>query len=251
MLVAGMTLLLTMLFGGGNISAFIVEDLPKEIKANIEDKERQKEILVNVKDYDKEFKKSQKELNRVKKDLKKLNLDRVGSKEEIEGKLGEAAAIWKSLLESGIEHRTEVTNMLEEEEWQEIIANSMEEFDKKEIKSQEKAYNGFEKKWATLSSTVLKEIPDEDRRLKIEKEFDGFKGLMKQYVDANMKRTVRENQVYADRSASEAELTAALSDIENVRLSLFDSFVNLHFELVELTTDEEWTKISKAVNKLY
>lgn len=251
MLVAGMTLLLTMLFGGGNISAFIVEDLPKEIKANVEDKDRQKEILLPVKAYDKEFKKSQKGLNRVKKDLKKLNLDRDASKEDIEGELDRALDIWKELIASGVDHRQEVTKMLDDEEWQNIIANSMGEFDKKEIKNQEKAYKGFEKKWTSLSSTVLKEITEEERRVKVEAEFDKFKGLMKEYVDASMKRTVRENKVYADRVSTKAELTDALSDIENVRASLFDSFVHLHFELVELTTEEEWTKIAKAVNKLF
>lgn len=251
MLVATLTLLMTMLFGGGNISAFIVEDLPKEIKSNIDDKERQKEVLAVVKGYEKEFKKSQKELKGVKKELKKLNADRGASKEAIDQKLDEANAIWIGLDSSGISNRREATEMLTEDEWQEIIAKSMAEFDKKEIKSQEKAYKNFEKKWIGLSNTVLKEISDEDRRAKVEGIFQSFKGDMKRYVDANMNRTVRENEVFADRVASKEELGQALSEIEKSREDLFDSFVDLHFDLVDLTTEEEWKKIAKATNKLF
>ena len=49
MLIAGITLLIGILFGGSDLSTFLVEDLPKEIKHNVEDKEKQKQILAVLK----------------------------------------------------------------------------------------------------------------------------------------------------------------------------------------------------------
>ncbi len=105
MLVASLALLIGMLFGGGNIPAFVVEDFPKEVKANVDDKERQKEILSTVKPYEKEFKSVQKGLNKSKKKMKKLNLDRNASSEDINEILDGAAVAWKDLQTSGLETR--------------------------------------------------------------------------------------------------------------------------------------------------
>jgi len=251
MLVASLVLLIGMLFGGGNMPAFVVEDFPKEVKANVDDKERQKEILSTIKPYEKEFKSVQKDLNKSKKKMKKLNLDRNASSEDINEILDGAAAAWKDLQITGLETRLVTLKMLSEEEWELIISKSLEEFDKKEIKKQEKAYKEFEKNFAKLKSTVEKEITDAERKEKIGATFASFKKDMKNYVDANMNRTIKEMEAFGDLNAAEDELKAAASSIEEARDQFFEGIVTLHFDLVELTTDEEWTKISKSVNKIF
>ncbi len=141
--------------------------------------------------------------------------------------------------------------MLSEEEWELIISKSLEEFDKKEIKKQEKAYKEFEKNFAKLKSTVEKEITDAERKEKIGATFTSFKKDMKNYVDANMNRTIKEMEAFGDLNAAEDELKAAASSVEEARNQFFEGIVTLHFDLVELTTDEEWDKISKSVNKIF
>ena len=42
-----------------------------------------------------------------------------------------------------------------------------------------------------------------------------------------------------------------MSTIDQARDQFFDGVVKLHFDLVELTTDEEWSKIAKSVNKIF
>ena len=251
MLVASLALLIGMLFGGGNIPAFVVEDFPKEVKANVDDKERQKEILSMVKPYEKEFKSVQKDLNKSKKKMKKLNLDRNASSEDINEILDEASTAWKDIQTTGLETRSETLKMLSEEEWEQIISKSLEEFDKKEVKKQNKAYKEFEKNFAKLQSTVEKEITDSDRQNKIGATFASFKKDMKNYVDANMNRTIKELEEFGDMKATEEELNAALSSLDEARDQFFNGIVSLHFDLVELTTDEEWAKISKSVNKIF
>lgn len=251
MLVASLSLLIGMLLGGGNISAFVIEDFPKEVKTNINDKERQKEVISSFKPYEKEFKKVQKDLNKSKKEMKKLNLDRNASSEDIQEILDDANLAWKGIQTTGVQNRLKTVEMLSDEEWELIIAKSLEEFDKKEIKKQEKAYKEFEKNFAKLQSTIEKEISDVDHKTKILATLDTFKSDMKNYVDANMNKTIRELDEFGRKDASEEELNEALSTIDDAREQFFDGIVKLHFDLVELTTDEEWTKIAKSVNKIF
>ena len=251
MLVASLSLLIGMLLGGGNISAFVVEDFPKEVKTNVDDKERQKEIMSSFKPYEKEFKKVQKDLNKSKKKMKKLNLDRNASTEDIQEILDNANLAWKGVQSTGVKNRMKTLEMLSDEEWELIIAKSLEEFDKKEIKKQEKAYKEFEKKFAKLQSAVEKEITDIDHKEKILATLDTFKSDMKNYVDANMNRTIRELEEFGKKDANEEKLNEELSTIDDAREQFFDGIVKLHFDLVELTTDEEWTKIAKSVNKIF
>lgn len=251
MLIATITILMGMLFGGGNMSAFVVEDFPKEVKANVDDKERQKEIISLVKPYEKEFKSVQKDLNKSKKKLKKLNLDRNASSEDINEILDEATTTWRRIQTEGLQTRSKTLEMLNDQEWEEIISKSLEEFDKKEVKKQEKAFKEFEKNFAKLQVYVEKEITDPERQEKIATIFTSFKKVMNNYVEANMNKTIKEMEAFADINASEEDLKAALSSIDLARDAFFDGILSLHFDLVDLTSDEEWTGISKAVNKIF
>lgn len=251
MIVATLTLLIGMLLGGGNVPAFVVEDFPKEVKTHVDDKERQKEIFIITKPYEKEFKKVQKDLNKSKKKMKKLHLDRNASSDDIGQILDEASDSWKDIQSKGFQYRTEALKILTEEEWELIIAKSLEEFDKKEIKKQEKTYKEFEKNFEKLQLTVEKEITDADRQEQIKATFTSFKKDMKNYVDANTKRTLKEMIAFGDMNATEEELESAMSPIDEARDKFFDSVVKLHYDLVEMTSDEEWNKIAKSVNKIF
>ncbi len=251
MLIATITILMGMLFGGGNMSAFVVEDFPKEVKANVDDKERKKEIISLVKPYEKEFKSVQKDLKKSIKNMKKLNLDRNASSEDINEILDEATATWKRIQAKGIHTRSETLEMLNDQEWEEIISKSLEEFDKKEVKKQEKSFKEFEKNFAKLQANVENEITDPERQEEIGAVFNSFKKVMKNYVEANMNKTIKEMEAFADIDATEEDLNEAFSSIDQARDAFFDGILSLHFDLVNLTSDEEWTSISKAVNKIF
>lgn len=251
MLVASLTLLIGMLLGGQNVSAYIVEDLPKEIKANVEDKERQKEILSIVKGYEKEFKGVQKDLNKSKKEMKKLNLDKNSSPEAINAVFDQANDSWQEVQQLGIQSRTEALDMLSQEEWEGVISKSLNDYSKKDLKKQDKALKEFEKKFDKLKGSVAKEITDPERLEKIYTTFDAFKIDMANYLEANRKRTIKDMEVFGNLDASEAELQNEFSSLDEARNQFFIGIEKLHFELVENTTDEEWTKIAKSVNKIF
>lgn len=183
--------------------------------------------------------------------MKKIQLDRNASSEEINKILDNANASWKGIQATGIAARSQVMTMLSDEEWELIIADSMEEFDKKELKKQQKAYDNFEKKFTKLRSSVAKEITDHERQEKIFATFDSFQADMKNYVEANMNRTAKELKEFSQREATEEELKEAFSVIDEARDQFFEGIEKLHFDLVELTSEEEYAKIAKAVNKTF
>lgn len=251
MLVASLTLLIGMLLGGQNMSAFIVEDLPKEIKTNVKDKERQKEILTLVKAYEKDFKGVQKDLNKSKKHMKKLNLDRNASTDSIQGVLDEVTIAWQEVQAIGLKTRAEALEMLTEEEWEGVISKSLEDYSKKELKKQDKAYQNFEKNFDKLKASVAKDITDPERQEKIFATFDVFKVDMANYIMANKKKTLKDMEVFGDLNATEEQLQNELSSVDKARNQFFDGIVKLHNELAGSTSDDEWTKIAKSVNKIF
>ena len=252
MLVASLSLLIALLTGGGSdIPVFIVDDLSKEIKNHVNDKEKKKEILSVLKDYEKEFKKSQKSLGKEKKQLKKLNTDRNSPEGSMDIVLNDASEIWSDLKTSAVQKRVEVQGLLTEEEWQNIIAESLAEMNKKEIKSQEKAYKEFDKNFDKLKKGVTSEITDPERLKIIEETFKNFKDLWKIYLDEVMALSLRYLDSFQNLDATEAELNEAISSVGDSRDNLFDGIIKLNAELKELTTDEEWTTIAKKINKLF
>ena len=206
-------------------------------------------ILSITKEFERELKKSQKGLNKLKKRMKELNLDRNSSKDSIYAVLNEATEIWRNLQKSGLNKRISVQELLTEDEWEMIIANSIDELSKKEVKNQEKDYKNFIKEFDKLYGTIAKQTTDVERMKKIDQALVNFKSLTKNYMDANKERSLRYNDAFRNLNATKSDLTDALSSVEEARSNLFEGVVNLHFKLVESTTEDEWIKIAKAVNK--
>ena len=98
---------------------------------------------------------------------------------------------------------------------------------------------------------MTKEITDPQRQEKIFATFEAFKVDMANYAEANNNRTIKEMEVFGNLVATEEELQEELSSLDESRDQFFQGIEKLHFELVENTTEEEWAKIAKSVNKIF
>ena len=251
MLIAGITLLIGILFGGSDLSTFLVEDLPKEIKHNVEDKEKQKQILAVLKEYEKEFKKTQKEINKSTKELKKLNLDRNSTESSIRLEFAVTLDLWKKLQNDGIDKRLQVIGLLTEDEWEKVIANSIADPDKKEKKHKNKIYENFDKEVSKIKKEIEKTILDTAIAVNIENAFKDFSNGVRSYISANMDRTLKNHKTLRNKEANKEELEQALLFVVDARKNVFEQLLKLHFKLIDLTTEDEWKKISKSINELY
>jgi hypothetical protein len=183
--------------------------------------------------------------------MKKLNLDRNSEKDSIYQVLNDASDLWEKLQASGVDNRVLVQEMLTQEEWEKIISKSIDELSKKEVKNLEKEHKNFDKEYDKLQSAIAKQITNPERLKIIDQSFLDFKILLKDYIQSNKEKTLRYNDVFQNLNATKSDLAEAVSFVDESRTKLFDGIVKLHFELTEITTEEEWTKIAKSVNKLF
>ena len=90
-----------------------------------------------------------------------------------------------------------------------------------------------------------------ERQKKINDAFENFGNNQKVYIDANIDRTLKNHEAFRNLDATKDELIEALFSIEDARKTIFDDIVDLHFKLIELTTEDEWNKISNLLNDMY
>ncbi|MEZ5147354.1 MAG: hypothetical protein R2759_09815 [Bacteroidales bacterium] len=51
--------------------------------------------------------------------------------------------------------------------------------------------------------------------------------------------------------ATESEIAEMIKQIYDLQWQLFDNYKTNHLQLVEITTDQEWDKIVKSLNKIF
>ena len=142
-------------------------------------------------------------------------------------------------------------NLLIAEKWEIVTAKSVAEFDKKEIKKNDKIFEEFDKEVKKVKEEIVKNISDKEKINKIEDAFLDFTSEIKGYIKANMARTLRDHQAFRNVNATSDELVTALSTVEEARMEVFEGIMDLHFKLIKLTSEEEWDSLAKAANKLY
>ena len=122
MLIATATLIITLLSGGVPEGFFTLPEVKKEIKGQVEDKEKQKEILAIMKETDKKITAFNKKLN---KSIKSENLyrSRDVTPEQLttyhENLINERKVLQKEVIEA----RMRVIGLMTEEEWKAVNAS--------------------------------------------------------------------------------------------------------------------------------
>lgn len=116
MLIATATLIITLLAGGVPDSFFTIPEIKKEIKAQVKDKDKQKEILSIMKESDKRISDFNKKIN---KSLESENLykNRDVTKEQLIAFHNNLINERKVLQKEIIDARMKVIGLMTEEEW--------------------------------------------------------------------------------------------------------------------------------------
>jgi len=246
----GTITLITILFFGGVSEYFLVDKLEKGVKIYVEDKERQKEILADLKvskAFIKEFNKKRKSQL---KSFKQLNADRITTKEQLTDFFNQLIKERLAFQERIISDRINVANKINQDEWDKIIENSQESFQKTKEKQQKKADKGkvsapFEK----TGEAIEKHIIDEEKKAAVRKALDTFIRSQEETVDKLRKMNAEDSDVINKNNASNAELMKLAEDMNKLRQHTFESVIEFHLSVKENTTVEEWAPIMKAFNK--
>ncbi len=233
------TLLVTIL---GGDSPFVVPKLDNYVKTHVVDDSRKEKVIVLLKDARKKRKEVTKVNKKLLKELTKLSMSR-------ETKQADFDQLLKKILEAQTVSQKAnilVTQKAQEnitpEEWAAIeadVAKSLKKSDKKKTKQAAKV----EKRFLKWENIISKYIADEQKSKQAVESVDKFKKVYLRNYKTIQGELMNDKSIMYQYKASETELLALQKKFVNLIKEVYQTNVSTHFELVELSTPEEWKKI--------
>jgi len=224
-------------------SPFIVKDLDKYVKTHVVDKAKQDKIIILLKDS-KDARKDVVKLDKKHlKDLDKLLQARDSKPNDYNVLLEEILASQAKSQKANIAVMQEAQNDITAEEWVAIqtdIKSSLEKSDEDRLKHLEKVEKYYEKWKSKVAKTIVDKEKSKQAINIIDKNKEMFIG---NYKKAQAELMNPESVMYKYK-ASETELVELRTMIIDLIKEVYKSSVDAHFELIKLTTDEEWKKIN-------
>ena len=245
-------LLIAIIFGTsrGPESEFAttIPHLKKEIRKNVEDETREKELISLVKAYEKTIKKSEKESKQLKKVSDKASSDREVNRE---GFLREIDNYYKSrerLLASLINYRLLFQEQITEEELRLIYDDAMilsKRERRQDAKEADKAAEKLVRVFDDIGDIIVRHIEDPSAETEVKRYLDEFESTIFEFVEEAHDLSVQRQIMVDDRTASREDLEVLFEKTGQLRYRASREFASLRQEIIENTTEKEW----KAINK--
>jgi len=247
----GLATLIMSLFFGGSVDVFYIDKIEQGINKEVVDKDRKKDLKSDLKVYSK----SVKEFNKVRKnqlkDLRKKNLDRSTTEEWY-------AEFYASRMQERIKHqktfidqRIVLQQKITDDEWDAIMKGASDEVTKQTEKEQRKEMKKKDKNlFRVQEKAIVDNIAEQDRRRILLEAFGVYEALYDQIHESYENINVNETQILADKDASEEEMIILAELLNEQRVELYGGYTVYLIAMQALVTDEEWTPIMKAFNKL-
>ena len=248
----GLFTLLSILLGGGNATPFILPKAEKVVKQTVEDSDRKKDILAEVKIYTKEWKKLQKTKKKQAKAISKVNKDYSADHQVIADEFQKYRDERKRLSADLTQFRLTVQEMFTEQEWSVIMDQAVNlklKKEKKLNKAQAKEHVKQDKQIAAIESEIEAVFTDPEKLKKVRNDLEVFEDAMADLIVENQSYTSTVVEVMNDQQASQEEIEAVISLQEQIRAGAHDAFLELRKNLVEISTEDNWPKLAKALGK--
>ena len=248
----GLFTLLTILLGGGDATPFILPKAEKVVKQTVEDSDRKKDILAEVKIYTKEWKKLQKTKKKQAKAISKMNKDYSADHQAIADEFQKYRDERKRLSANLTMFRLTVQEMFTEQEWSAIIdqaVNLKPKKEKKLNKAQAKELVTQDKQIGVIESEIEAAFDNSEKRELAKKDLLAFEDDMANLLVENQSYTSTVVEVMKDQQVSQEEIEEVTNLQEKIRAEAHASFLELRKNLVEISTEDNWPKLAKALGK--
>ena len=248
-MVAGLTALLIILFFGGGIDTVLLNpDMKKNVKTYVLDKEREKKILLILKETEKSQKQFHKNTKKESlKNFKDLNLNYDSKSEDFTSVLNSYFSDLESLQKSYLDNELEVRSIIEKAEWDNIMEKVMQEPDK------DKAKRTFEKMSNQTHDALIKTcnelISDESEREKASKLLEEYKSNINALADKLLSLNYKSQSTIRTYSSPREDFEVVQIDILKRRKEFMNYVVDMRFQLKELVPEHNWTVMAKKLNK--
>jgi arsenate reductase-like glutaredoxin family protein len=243
-------LLFALIFGGGSQSVLLNPDLKKHIRKFVENKENKKQLLTITKSYEKEAKAFIKKEKKMVKQMGQLNSQRTTTEEEFREFFTNAITQYKEFQQKGLECRLEIQQLLTESESMQIFKASEESWKKSE-KTREKWVIRLRKQFDKLNSKINKQVQDQTRRDQTIEIVDEFRNNLIDIKCEYDKFNIIDNPILKKHDATKSELQTELDLQNELRCQFYNVYIENHSKLVNFTTEEEWDKVIKSVNRIF
>jgi len=253
MLIGLFTILFTVLSGGSE-EPFILKNAKKTAKKAIVEPERRKEALTGIKAYSKQWKKLQKTNKKQVKALKKLNKDLSSDSQEISDLFEHYRTDRRKVKDELIEFRLQIQELMTDEEWETVIdqiENIKPKKEKKLEKKQLKSRLKQDSRLLAIRDEIETAFSDPDKVDKVKKSLLDFEEDLINLMDKSQEDPINVLEVMRNRNASREDISNVVVLQEDYRAKAHSSFLDMRMDLVELSTEDNWPKIAKALNKLF
>ncbi len=252
-MIISLVTVLVLLLTGGPGEIFLVPKVDKKIKVVVEEKEREKEVLVLFKDTKKEIKSSNKELEKQAKQLKKDKFRDPLSLEEVEELLMELNDKKKQNQAFMVQQRLKVRELMTKQEWDKLIELSLESLElseKKQLKQLEKQNKEMVKLLSSTRVSFNKTIDQPDNLVKAHQDYNSFEGAIIQLLNQVNQYNLENKACLQDYDATQNELLNVYQSKNETREQMYKEFLNLRDTMLEYITLEEWKTITKSFVQL-
>ncbi len=246
-MIVGTITLITLLFSGGN-EIFFIDQLEKGVKEYVIDKDRQKDILFDLKTTKKlivEFDKGRKPQFKT---LKNNYKSQTTNDEDLHTFFDKLHKDRLAFQDKIIDYRLSVFNKIADDEWNSIIEYSEASVTKKTTKEQKKKSKNevaFEK----TRKAIVNSLSDMNKQKAVieglDDMIDAFEGLGVKIESIN----VKENKILIQKDASKEELKKVLDEMNDLRHLSFDQLITFRSLVKENSNDVGWDSIMKAFTK--
>lgn len=249
MIVAGLITLFSILFGGSEVALF-VQDLPKYVKKYVTDPER-KEIaletingyLTNVKDHNARNKGFVKELN-------SMMVDPMITLESFETFMDLVFESRKEIQVAYVKMRVDLSESITDGEWKSIIDEGAPSY-QKHFEKKKKDKEKFDKLLNKISENILNHLESEESKAAAQKVLNSYNSELKKLAQEKVDYDLYSHPELMVRVIDFDSFLLLISETNIKRDLVFATFTTTFFEIKEIATEEEWTKIAKEFTKYY
>ena len=246
-MIIGALTLLSLLFGGGN-EIFFIEKLEKGIKEYVVEKDRQKDILADVKTTKKFVKQYNKGRKTQIKEFKELYKNKATNDEALNTLyvvLHKERLVFQDEI---IDYRLAIFNKIEKDEWNNIVEYSEASINKKIEKAKKKKKKN-EVAFKKTRKSIISSLSDINKQKVL---IEGLDNMINSFEELGLKINsinVKESHVISKKGATKEELKKLFDEMNDLRNLSFDQLLTFRNLIKENSNEVEWNNIIKAFSK--
>lgn len=250
-MIIGIYTFLTLLFGGGSVDQFYIDQIDKGVKKYVADKDRKKEIQGYFDEYQSATANWNKLTKIEIKEFKKRNLDRGASldwyRNYFEGKI----LLREELINKYIDLRLKMQESITDGEWAQIMELASEADTKEEAKEEkEKSKQADKDMFKKLREVTAENVDDAVAQEALILSWNDFEEQYNEVAEAYRMLDVNHTEIMSDKYATAEEFMAVGVVLIEIRAEAAEAFMEFITILKDSTTDDGYTAIMKEFNKL-